>query len=387
MNVSELPLEESALRERVKELSCLYSIAQVSGSPSATLDDILQEIVTMLPTAWRYPGSAVARIVLDQQIFSSSAHHPAGPSQTSPLVVRGVERGNVQILYAQLSPAHRDEPFLEEEQRLLNEVARQLSLIVDRKETTAEQQRLQTKLQHADRLVTIGQLAAGVAHELNEPLNSILGFAQLATKVPDVPQQVLADIARIEAAALHGRKIIRQLLTFARQKPLQDSRVNITQLVRESADTWLARCESSGVQVEYVLDDDVPPIVADESQIRQVITNLVLNAVQAMLTGGTLRIETSVKESYLHISIQDTGTGIRPEILPRIFDPFFTTKDVNQGTGLGLSVVHGIITAHQGQISVESTPEKGARVTVSLPISHPPEPVRTRGATHDKTLC
>ena len=384
MNVSELLIEESALKERVKELSCLYSIAQISGSPSASLDEILQDIVTMLPKAWQYPDSAIARIVLDQQTFSSSVHHAEGPSQASPLVVRGVERGNVQILYTQTAQSKQNEPFLEEEQRLLNEVARQLSLIVDRKETTAEQERLQSKLQHADRLVTIGQLAAGVAHELNEPLNSILGFAQLATKVPDVPQQVLADIARIEAAALHGRKIIRQLLTFARQKPLQDSRVNITQLVRESADTWLSRCASSGVQVEYALDDNIPLIVADESQIRQVVTNLVLNAVQAMPTGGTLRIETSVAESNLRMSIADTGTGILPDILPRIFDPFFTTKDVNQGTGLGLSVVHGIITAHQGQISVNSTPDIGTRVTISLPMSHPPERVRKRGAKHAK---
>jgi len=384
MNVSALPLEESALRERVKELSCLYSIAQISGSPLATLEEILQEVVTMLPAAWCYPDSAVARIVLDQQTFSSSKHHTEGPSQTSTLVVRGVERGYVQILYSIQSPAQQEEPFLEEEQRLLNEVARQLSLIVDRKETTAEQERLQSKLQHADRLVTIGQLAAGVAHELHEPLNSILGFAQLACKVPDVPQQALADIAKIEAAALHGRKIIRQLLTFARQKPLQDSRVNITQLVRESADTWLARCASSGVQVEYALDDHVPPIVADESQIRQVVTNLVLNAVQAMPTGGILRIQTSVAEPNLRLSIADTGTGIHPDILPRIFDPFFTTKDVNQGTGLGLSVVHGIITAHKGHIAVESTPDKGTHVRVSLPISHPPERVRKQGAKHAK---
>ncbi len=179
-------------------------------------------------------------------------------------------------------------PFFEEEQRLLNEVARQISLIVDRKETTAEQERLQSKLQHADRLVTIGQFAAGVAHELNEPLSSILGFSQLVAKVPRLPHQAKADIAKIEAAALYGRKVIRQLLTFARQKPLRDTRVNITQLVRESADIWLSRGDAGGVRIEYALDENVPEIVADDGQIRQVVTNLVVNAVQAMPQGGVL---------------------------------------------------------------------------------------------------
>lgn len=382
MNLPDIHLEGSALRERVKELSCLYSIAQISGSPSASLEEVLQGIANMLPSAWRFPDLAAARIVLDRRGFSSRYWRTGGPCQTAALVIRGVDRGTVQIIYPTLPPSQLDLPFIEEEQRLLNEVARQISLIVDRKETTAEQERLQSKLQHADRLVTIGQLAAGVAHELNEPLNSILGFAQLVAKVPRLPQQARADIARIEAAALHGRKVIRQLLTFARQKPLRDSRVNITQLVRENADIWLSRCETGGVRIEYALDENIPDIVADDGQIRQVVTNLVINAVQAMPQGGVLRIETSVEGQSLRLAVVDSGEGIPPAVLPRVFDPFFTTKDVDQGTGLGLSVVHGIITGHHGQLSVQSTLGKGTCVTVLLPIYRLPERARKSGGNH-----
>ncbi len=382
MNLPDIHLEESALRERVKELSCLYSIAQISGSPSASLGEVLQGIANMLPSAWRFPDLAAARIVLDRRGFSSRYWRTGGPRQTAALVIRGVDRGTVQIIYPTLPPAQLDLPFIEEEQRLLNEVARQISLIVDRKETTAEQERLQSKLQHADRLVTIGQLAAGVAHELNEPLNSILGFAQLVAKVPRLPQQAKADIARIEAAALHGRKVIRQLLTFARQKPMQDAHVNITQLVRENADIWLSRCVTGGVRIEYALDENIPDIVADDGQIRQVVTNLLINAVQAMPQGGVLRIETAVEGQSLRLAVVDSGEGIPPAVLPRVFDPFFTTKDVDQGTGLGLSVVHGIITGHRGQVSVQSSLGKGTCVTVLLPINRLPERVRKPGGNH-----
>ena len=133
---------------------------------------------------------------------------------------------------------------------------------------------MHAKLRHADRLATIGQLAAGVAHELNEPLSGILGFAQLLSKTPRLPRQARNDIKRIESAALPARETIRCLMAFARQTPPRDVRVNINRLIEQSADIWTPRCATEGVQVEYALDEHIPVLVADDGQLRQVVTNL-----------------------------------------------------------------------------------------------------------------
>lgn len=377
-------INAAALRERVKELSCLYSISQVSLKPELALPGILQEIARILPAALQFPDQASAQILLDGRRFDSRRRPACGARQQAPILVHGQERGYVRVGYPRaFKPAGR--LFLDDEGRLLDEVARQVSLIVLRKETAAEQERWNAKLRHADRLATIGHLAAGVAHELNEPLGGILGFAQLLAKTPRLPPQARRDAAKIEAAALHARKIIRQLMTFARQTSPRDTRLNVNRLILDSADIWLPRCESAGVQVEYALDEFLPEILADDGQLRQVVTNLIVNAVQAMPDGGALRIATTREGDWLQLSIADTGCGIAPEALPRIFDPFFTTKDVDQGTGLGLSVVHGIVAGHQGRIAIQSEPGRGTRVIVSLPISLRPAQPAPPGDSHAKT--
>jgi signal transduction histidine kinase len=345
------------LRERVKELSCLYAIAQVSGRPSAALEEILQGVADSLPPAWQRPESALACVVLDDAEFFSGTAQDLGSELAVPVFVRGESA---------------DAVFLQEEKQLLEEVARQVGLIVDRRETAAEQERLHTKLQHADRLSTIGQLAAGVAHELNEPLGGILGFAQLLEKRTDLPAEARTDLAKIESAALHARDIIRQLMTFARQTPACDVLVDVNRLIRNSEVIWGPRCAESGVQVEYVPGLDLPEIVADDRQLQQVVTNLVVNAVQAMPDGGILRIETARENRWILLVVRDNGMGIPKEVFPRIFDPFFTTKDVDEGNGLGLSVVHGIVTGHGGTIAVDSVPGQGTAVTVRLPVHRLP---------------
>lgn len=236
---------EKALRERVKELTCLYLISQISSKPAPSLNDILKEVVDVLPTGWQFPEHAAAHIMLDDDEFSAHSDGPTHTSrQTAPLVVRGTVRGCVEVFYPRPPETGSATTFLPDEQRLLDEVARQVSLIIDRKETATEQERLHAKLRHADRLATIGQLAAGVAHELNEPLGSILGFAQLLAKMPDLPKQATNDIKKIEAASLHARETIRRLMTFARQTPPRDTQVDLNRLIRESADIWAPRCEA-----------------------------------------------------------------------------------------------------------------------------------------------
>jgi len=213
-------------------------------------------------------------------------------------------------------------------------------------------------------------LAAGVAHELNEPLGNVLGFAQLAKKCPGLPDAARHDLEKIEAAALHAREIIKKLLMFARQKPPEKTLVNVNQVVQEALALLSARCATTGVEiVECVLDPTLPHIPADPAQINQVLVNLLVNALQAMPAGGTLRLQTETDGVHVRLWVEDSGTGMTPEVLQQVFVPFFTTKDVGQGTGLGLPVVHGIVTAHEGNIEIQSEVGVGTRVEVRLPVT------------------
>jgi len=359
---------QAALRERVKELTGLYSLAQLSERPEISLDELLQGIAALLPPAWQYPDIAIGRIVLDGRSYSSASDRGGDLRQRAPIVVGGLERGLVEVIYREERPVLGEGPFLKEERNLLDAIAREVAVIIERREATAEHERLHEQLLHADRLATIGELAAGVAHELNEPLGAVLGFAQLARKHTGLPDPADQDIRKIESAALQAREIVRKLMVFARQTAPHKTRVNLNQLVEDGLYLLESRCDKSRIEVVRMLEEELPDVVADASQLQQVLVNLVVNAIQAMPEGGRLTIATRHCESVATLSVADTGLGMSGEVRKRVFLPFFTTKDVNEGTGLGLAVAHGIVSAHGGRISVESRPGQGSCFEVEIPI-------------------
>jgi signal transduction histidine kinase len=259
--------------------------------------------------------------------------------------------------------------FLKEEEKLIAAVAREVALTVERKDVEQERAQLQQQLIHADRLATIGQLAAGVAHELNEPLGGILGFAQLAQKCPDLPESAARDVEKIVTGALYAREVIKKLMVFARQVPASKTLVNLNQVIEDGLYFLEARCEKAGTRVVRELAPDLPQIHADPAQLKQVLVNLVVNAVQAMPEGGTLTVSTCARGSNVSLMVRDTGIGMSEDILGKIFLPFFTTKDVSEGTGLGLSVVHGIVCSHGGAIDVQSQPGQGTQFDIRLPAA------------------
>jgi len=362
---------KAALTERVKELTCLYGIAQIAGRPGLSLEEVLQDIVEHLPAAWQYPNIACARITFDGVSYTTPGFGKGCQQQTADIVVKKVPRGVVEVVYAEQRPELDEGPFLKEERKLIDEVARQVALIVERRQAEEDKLKLNTQLRHADRLATIGMLAAGVAHELNEPLGNILGFAQLVKKCPGVPASVEQDIGKIEAASLRAREIIQKLLVFARQKTPEKKRVNLNQVVKDGLYFFEARCAKSGVELVCSLMPDMPEILADPAQLDQVLVNLVVNALQSMAGAGKITVQTQFHDRDIYLIVEDTGTGMSKEVLEQIFIPFFTTKDVGHGTGLGLPVVHGIITAHGGSIDVKSKLGHGTRFEVRLLVAEP----------------
>jgi signal transduction histidine kinase len=359
---------QAALLERVKELTCLNSIAQLAEYPEMPTEEILQRVVTILPPAWQYHDLASARLTFDGQVYETPGFMESGQKQSAKILANGNRRGTLEVTYQEEKPELDEGPFLKEERNLINNVASQIGLIVERRETERDKSTLQDQLRHADRLATIGQLAAGVAHELNEPLSSILGFAQLATKSSELPSQVGEDVKKIVTASLHAREIIKKLMLFARQSPPSKTQVNLNQVIEEGLYFLESRCARAGIEIVRSLSPDLPAIIADPGQIIQVLVNLTVNSLQAMPDGGKMTVETRVVDGKVCIVVEDTGIGMGEEVKKQIFLPFFTTKDVSEGTGLGLAVVHGIVTSHRGSIKVESAIGSGTRFEIQLPI-------------------
>jgi signal transduction histidine kinase len=356
------------LRERVKELSCLYNISRLVGQQDKCVADIITGIVNCLPPGWMYPEIAVARIVLEGRSYATRHFRECDYSLRADIVLKGEELGFVEVAYLENKPIVDEGPFLVEERHLINTIAGEIASFIERRKSEDERSQLRDQLRHADRLATIGQLAAGVAHELNEPLGNILGFAQLVEKNEDLVGESRRDIGKIISASLHAREIIKKLMVFSRQTQQKEVRTSLNRIVEEGLYFFEARCAKAGVELLLRLDEKIPDIMLDPGQINQVLVNLVVNALQAMPRGGILRVETGCIEDQVQLVVEDSGSGMTSEVREQIFIPFFTTKDISEGTGLGLPVVHGIVTTHRGTIHVDTRLGVGTKFTVRLPI-------------------
>jgi len=364
-------MNQFALNERVKELTCLYNLTKISENEKSSLEEMLQQIVELIPPAWQFPHHTASRICIDGRSFQTANFRDSIFRQASDIVTNNKNRGCVEVVFVGEKIPACDDPFLDEEQKLLNTISHHIELIIARFEVEKEKAQLQEQLRHADRLATIGQLSAGVAHELNEPLNNILGLAELMEQSQGLTSPAAGDIKEIKALSLHAREIIKKLMLFARQVPPQKLRVNLNQIIEDGLYLLESRCASSGIELIRSLSPTLPEITADSSQLTQVLINLVVNAIQAMPGGGKLTIATAADKEQVVLMVQDTGIGMSEEVKKQIFLPFFTTKDIDKGTGLGLSVVHGIVTSHGGKITVESTPGEGAQFEIRLPLKNP----------------
>jgi two-component system NtrC family sensor kinase len=360
------------LKERVKELKCLYELSKISWEADKDLNKILLKTLTILPPAMRYPDIAEVSINVNKQVYSTPGFTKHKRSIQSPLVLGKLKYGYITVGYKNSTKtSHIKSLFLHEEINLLKIVASQLSRYINRASVEQEKEKLKMQLQHAERLAFVGELSAGIAHELNEPLGKILGFAQLIKKAGDLNNQQREDIERIIKASLFTREIIKKLMIFSRQMPQQITLVNLNTVVSNILYFIDVRFQSKGIQILERLDHNLSPIQADAVQMSQILVNLITNAIHALSTGGKVTVITKQKSNRVSLTVKDNGTGMSAELKKKIFEPFFTTKAVGQGTGLGLSVVHGIVEAHNGQIIVNSVPGKGSKFEILLPIKQP----------------
>ena len=233
-----------------------------------------------------------------------------------------------------------------------------------------EERLMQERLLQSEKMVSVGQLVSGVAHELNNPLTGIMGFSQLLLE-RDLDEKTAADIETINREAERAAKIVQNLLSFARRKHAEKVLSDINSLLERVLELRSYDLQLKSIELDLQLDTKLPRTMVDADQIQQVFLNLIINAEQAILTEkerGTLKVRTSHEKDVVRVSFQDDGPGIDDETLRRIFDPFFTTKEVGEGTGLGLTICYGIIDEHNGRIWAESQPGRGATFIIELPV-------------------
>jgi PAS domain S-box-containing protein len=267
---------------------------------------------------------------------------------------------------------HRDgfTYWVEAKMSIIRDKNRQPAGIVGVVRDISQQKKTTERLVSADRLASLGEMAAGLAHEVNNPLTAVMGFAYLLQQNPSVPAELRRDIDAIYREGKRAADVIRTFLLFARGQTPSRQAIYINDVVEAVLRLRQSQLETKNIEVNLMLADDLPAIQGDISQLQQAILNIVLNAEYFMFRahhGGRLSVSTELADGKVRISIEDDGPGIPSGELNRVFDPFYTTKDVGDGMGLGLSICYGIVREHGGETYAESKPEGGTILTMELP--------------------
>jgi PAS domain S-box-containing protein len=485
------------LKERVKEMKCLYAIASLVSEPCKSIDEMLKGAVELIPPGWQYPEITCAKIVFGGREYVSANFRDAAWKQSADLVIAGNTLGRVEVCYLAERPELDEGPFFSEERELIINIARQIGIMIERKRTEedirnskeeweriftaigdiatiqdsshrilranrkacevfglqpeelvgkfcyelfhggtqpcdgcpavlatrnvathsaeivherlgktfsvsaapvcspdneivnivyiardiTEMKMLESQLRQAQKMEAIGTLAGGIAHDFNNILTPVLGYAEfIADKLPaDSP---LADPARrVVTAGMRARDLVKQILTFSRQTEQERTPLQIHLVVKEALKLLRSSIPTT-IEIRQNIGTEAM-VLADPTMIHQVMMNLCTNAYHAMReSGGILAVSLQEVEigpddyitelhlrpgPYLRLEVSDTGCGMPHQILERIFEPYFTTKAKGEGTGLGLSVVHGIVATLRGHITVYSEPGKGTTFHVYLP--------------------
>ncbi|MCH8858759.1 MAG: response regulator, partial [Proteobacteria bacterium] len=232
-----------------------------------------------------------------------------------------------------------------------------------------EERLMQERLLQSEKMVSVGQLVSGVAHEINNPLTGIMGFAQLIL-LRDLDEQTKSEVNTILTEADRAAKIVQNLLSFARRKRAEKELANLNVLLERVLELRTYELRVKNIEIEMDLDPALPDTMVDATQIQQVMFNIINNAEHAIVGStdqGVLKVRTSHEKDAIRLSFQDNGAGMSAETVRRIFDPFFTTKETGEGTGLGLALAYGIVRSHGGFIEVKSDLGQGTRFDLYFP--------------------
>lgn len=358
---------EEKLQERIKELTCLYDISHCLSTRRGSFEETLVQIGDIVKQAWRYSAAAIVEIKL-REAYMVTANLPVKTIfQEAKISSAGSIVGFIKVHYpkAEFSAAH----FMQEEQKLLDKVSFELGSFYEKELNKEREEVLQRSAQRTDRLAILGEITAGIAHELNTPLGNILGFAELiSSRTRD--KQIKEDVTRIIKSAIFSREVVKKLMFFACEMPQNMSLIKFEPVIRQVLSLLGPNFKKAGIDTQFIMGDKNLKARLDNIQLSQVLFNILINAIYASPKNSTIEIKVTSYEDHFFIEISDEGPGIPEELRSRIFEPFFTTKPLGEGSGLGLSVVHGIIKSHKGDIKAINRESGGTTFQIQLPLTN-----------------
>jgi signal transduction histidine kinase len=355
---------ENALKERIKELTCLYEVSSIiMNTSSGQLVEEMEAIARSLKKAFQFPASTMIEIYIPELKVSN------GKSVVFKVINSSICLFNKEIGRIEAKLTQDGIFFLAEEQQLIDNVALKIGDLLERIEIRKSEARLKMQMERTDRLNILGELTAGIAHELNTPLANILGFAELLKPKTEGDNEASSDVDKIISSAIYSREVVKKLMFFACEMPQEMKKVNIVPSITSAIDLLDATFRKNGVKYIVKIEEEQLWLRADTIQLTQIIFNLVINAIYFSPKNALVTIEAFQENDSIVLQIMDEGSGLTDLALEKVFQPFFTTKPVGEGSGLGLSVVHGIVASHKGSITAVNNPDRGATFTVTLPKS------------------
>ncbi|MEE8303327.1 MAG: PAS domain S-box protein, partial [Candidatus Tectomicrobia bacterium] len=366
---------EEALRKSEERLKAIFETAS-DAIVTVDLHNVLTSVNRTAELIFGYRREVMIGKPLDAFLVPESATLARertqkalrGESQSSSFELEGQRQGKARVP-------------LEAKARLLYDGEKPIGLVCVFRDIT-ERKHLEEQLRQAQKMEAIGTLAGGIAHDFNNILSAIIGYAELSTY--DIPQTspLMHNIQEVLTAGHRAKDLVQQILTFSRRHEQERKPVHLHLIVNETLKLLRASLPTT-IEIQPYIRKDVGNVLADPTQMHQVLMNLCTNAGHAMRdTGGVLEIRLDLMEvndvfvahhpilqpgPHVRLTVRDSGHGMNPDILERIFEPFFTTKEIGKGTGMGLAVVHGIVTSHSGAIAVQSSPGQGTTVKIYLP--------------------
>lgn len=357
---------EDKLKERIKELTCLYNVSSyIANCNLYDLDPTFKAITSSLKDAILYSKEGFVEMKLGDILVNTGVSSTEHVFIVTTIKVFNQPYGSIKIGYPKSK--YNKNVFLEEEKQLMRTLAIEIGNLIERKQIIDKEELTKRQMERADRLSILGEITAGIAHELNTPLASILGFSELLKERFVNDNDALEDIGKIMNSAIFSREVVKKLMFFSCIMPQQMELVNINPIISDAINLLKPSFVKKELIYELEFSDVEIFLRVDAIQLTQVVFNLVMNAIYFSPKNGHIYISVYNGQREVVLVIKDEGDGITKEISEHIFNPFYTTKPVGEGSGLGLSVVHGIIKSHKGTITHSSNKPKGTIFTLTFP--------------------
>ncbi|MRH99998.1 sensor histidine kinase [Kriegella sp. EG-1] len=356
---------EAKLKERIKELTCLYDVTSIIvNSDYDQLETSLEAIAFCLKNAWQFEKETEVFLSCGQYQVQTKNFNESMVCLQSGIKVFNKDSGEIKVGYPSNKYTLAD--FLIEEQKLLDSVSLAVGNLFERKQIRDSEITVKRQMERTDRLYILGEITAGIAHELNTPLANILGFTELLKdRITD--KQAIRDLEKIIDNTIFSREIVKKLMFFACEMPQEMKTIQLIPIIENVLKLLQPSLQEKQIKIIKTFNKDAIELKSDTVQVTQVLFNLIMNAVFYSPKKGHIRLNVIDKPNNIEINISDEGIGIPKKNDDKVFEPFFTTKPIGEGSGLGLSVVHGILNSHKGSIRHKPNSPKGTIFTVDFP--------------------